>query len=119
MKIKTNDLRLLDEGGLQKKLYELQKELLIETTQVKAGGRAPNPGILKNIKKSIAAVMTIIHEKKLNIKRDIKKTVVKEKPKKAETKQEEPKEKPVETNEKAKTVETKKEAKTEVDVKNA
>ena len=79
MVIKANELRLLDELSLQKKLVDLEKELMIETTQVKAGGRAPNPGKIKTIKKAIAVVRTIIHERKLNIKREVKKTVVKPK----------------------------------------
>jgi len=79
MAIKANELRLLDELSLQKKLVDLEKELMIETTQVKAGGRAPNPGKIKTIKKAIAVVRTIIHERKLNIKREVKKTVVKPK----------------------------------------
>lgn len=87
MSIKTNELRPLDETSLQKKLLELEKELMIEKTQVKAGGRAPNPGKLKVLKKAIAVVRTIIHEKKLNINSNIKpivKKMEKEEPKKTE-----------------------------------
>jgi len=76
MTIKAGTLRALDDGALQKKLDELKKDLMIEMTQVKAGGRAPNPGRLKNLKKSIAVVLTVIHERKLDIKRkrEIKKS---------------------------------------------
>ncbi len=94
MAIKPNELRPLGETELQKKLLELEKELMIENTQVKAGGRAPNPGKLKVLKKSIAIVKTIIHEKKLNIKREIKQPVVKKEVEKKQTvndKKEEPK----------------------------
>ncbi|MFA5382724.1 MAG: 50S ribosomal protein L29 [Candidatus Micrarchaeia archaeon] len=90
MTSRINNLRVLDENNLQKRFEEIQKELLIETTQVKAGGRAPNPGKLKSLKKLIAIVKTLMNEKKLNIKREIKTPVIKEK---TEVKSKKPEEK--------------------------
>ena len=108
MAIKANNLRTLDDGALQGKLDELQKELMIEMTQVKAGGRAPNPGRLRTLKKSIAVVLTVMHERRLHIKRKIK-----------EIKAPKPEEKKEIKKEEKKPEETKVEEKKEVKEKNA
>ena len=118
MTIKANSIRSLDQNGLQKKLDELQNELMLEMTQVKAGGRAPNPGRLRNLKKSIAIVLTVIQEKKLNIKRTIKQEPI---VKKREEKVKKPKERTKEKKKSEEKPEEKKqqENKKEVDQKNA
>ena len=64
MKIKNNDLRKLNTQELQYKLLELRKDLVKINGQVAAGTVPENPGNVKNVKKAVARIMTIMNEKK-------------------------------------------------------
>ncbi|MDP3990028.1 MAG: 50S ribosomal protein L29 [archaeon] len=59
----TKDLRALESNELQKRLEEFKKELLKLNVQVSTGGSAANPGKLKQTKKNIARVLTLVQEK--------------------------------------------------------
>ena len=59
----TKDLRALSEGELNNRLKEFKKELLKLNSQVASGANAANPGKLKQTKKNIARVLTLIKEK--------------------------------------------------------
>ena len=93
--IKKSKLREMTESELQTKLFDFQKELNTERGLLAAGGRTSNPGKIRTLRKTVARVMTLIHEKKLGIIRkfsnkngtEVKKTEVPEK-KKVEQKEE-------------------------------
>ena len=51
--------------GRYEKLAELNADLLRLITMVKAGGSIENPADIKNTKKSIARILTVENEKKL------------------------------------------------------
>lgn len=63
MKIKNNELRKMDEKGLNEKLIELRKELVKINAQVSTGTVPENPGNVKNVKKTVARILTIKKEK--------------------------------------------------------
>lgn len=63
MKLIKN-FRSLSLEELQEKLGEFKKELLKLNVQVAAGANTANPGKLKQTKKNIARVLTLLHEKK-------------------------------------------------------
>ncbi len=63
MKIKNNELRALGKSQLESKLIELRKDLIKLNSQIAAGTVPENPGNVRNIKKTIARVFTIIKEK--------------------------------------------------------
>lgn len=69
--IKKNKLRELAPAELQSKLFEFQKELNSERGMLATGGRTSNPGKIKTLKKTIARILTMIHEKKLGIVRKV------------------------------------------------
>ena len=62
----------MDDATLGAKMIELKKELNAELGLVKSGGRAQNPGRISELKRTFARVLTIIHERKLGIKRNIR-----------------------------------------------
>lgn len=64
MKIKNNELRKLSTQELQNKLLDLKKDLLKINSQISAGTVPENPGNVKNVKKTVARIMTIMTEKK-------------------------------------------------------
>jgi len=90
--IKKNKIREMSDAEIQAKLFEFQKELNSERGMLASGGRTSNPGKIKTIKKTIARMFTIIHEKKLGIvkspKKGEKKQEAKAPVKKAEKKEE-------------------------------
>lgn len=63
--MKTKELRALAGEELQSNLQELRKELLKENAQV-AVGRAPkSPGKIRAMRRDIARVITLLHEKEI------------------------------------------------------
>lgn len=64
MKI-TKELRDLSKEQLEEKLGEFKKELLKLNVQVASGATAANPGKLKQTKKNIARVLTLIKQKEV------------------------------------------------------
>ncbi|MCX8197164.1 MAG: 50S ribosomal protein L29 [Candidatus Micrarchaeota archaeon] len=67
--IKKSKLREFSDAELSKKLIELQKELNAERGLLASGGRTSNPGKIRQLKITIARILTIMHERKLGIKR--------------------------------------------------
>ena len=59
----TKELRALSSKELHEKLGEFKKELLKLNAQVAGGASASNPGQLKQTKKNIARVLTLLKEK--------------------------------------------------------
>jgi large subunit ribosomal protein L29 len=79
-------LRLKDISGMSseertKKLSELRTELAGLKTMVKAGGAVENPARMRELRRTIAQILTIENEDKLGI-REAKKTTTKKKEKK-------------------------------------
>ena len=62
--IRINELREATSEEVDKKLSELQVELLKLKAMVKAGGGVDNPARIKTIRKSIAKILTIKNERK-------------------------------------------------------
>ena len=67
--MKTNDIRKLSQEDLQKKALELKTELFNLRFQL-ATGQLDNPSYIKNVKKDIARVKTIIRERELGIRKE-------------------------------------------------
>lgn len=92
--IRIGEMRELDEKALGGRLSEVKKELNHELGQVASGGRSTNPGRIKELKRTVARIMTLVHEKKLGIHKNVKKKMKggakpaekKEEPKKEEKK---------------------------------
>lgn len=64
--MKTNEIRKLSSEELDKKVVELKSELFNLRFQL-ATGQLENTGNIKNVKKDIARVKTVIRERELGI----------------------------------------------------
>jgi len=78
--IKKSKIREMQDAEMQSKLFEFQKELNSERGMIATGGRTSNPGKIKQLKRSIARILTIIHERKIGIVRKVKAAVAPAKP---------------------------------------
>ena len=83
-------LRLKDISGMSseertKKLSELRAELARLKTMVRAGGAVENPARMKELRKTIAQILTIENENKLGL-RETKKTTKTKRKKEKKTK---------------------------------
>ena len=67
MKI-TKDLRALSSEELNNRLLEFRKELLKLSVEVASGANPSSPGKIKQVKKSVARVLTLLKEKELEVK---------------------------------------------------
>lgn len=61
--VKKKDLRNLSEGELSNNLKEMRIELMKANAQVAAGTIPKNPGQIRQMKKTIARIYTILKEK--------------------------------------------------------
>ena len=61
--MKAKDLRGMSENDLLDKLKELQIELMKNNAQISTGTNPKSPGMIKQIKKNIARIRTILKEK--------------------------------------------------------
>ena len=62
--MKSKELHSLSEGELLDKLDEIKKELMKENAQVSTGTTPKSPGHIKQLKKTIAKIHTILKIKK-------------------------------------------------------
>jgi large subunit ribosomal protein L29 len=62
MKI-TKELRELETSELNKRLFEFKKELLKLNAQVASGANVQNPGQLRQTKKNVARILTLLKER--------------------------------------------------------
>ena len=67
MKIKAKELRQMKENQLKEKLTEVRKELMKLNSQIAVGTVPESPGKVKQVKKTIARILTIINEKKREV----------------------------------------------------
>lgn len=61
--MKTNELEQLDLDALRSKHSEMQLELVKLNAQVATGTTPKSPGQIKQVKKNIAKILTMIHKK--------------------------------------------------------
>lgn len=60
--LKTDEIRNMDESELKEKMSDLKKEIVEERGQIETGGFADNPGRIKEMKKTIARIKTVLNE---------------------------------------------------------
>lgn len=63
--LRKKDIRAMSSEDRKRKLTELQTELVRLKTMVKAGGAIENPARMRELRKTIARVLTIEHEERL------------------------------------------------------
>ena len=61
--LRAKDIRKLNENDMQKRIDELRLELSKERANILIGANVTSPGRLKEIRKTIARIMTIQNEK--------------------------------------------------------
>ncbi len=67
--MKKSKIREMADAELQARLFEFQKELNSERGLLASGGRTSNPGKIRELRRSVARVLTILHERKMNEER--------------------------------------------------
>jgi large subunit ribosomal protein L29 len=103
--LRTKEIREMTQENRQKRLDEMQTELMRLKTMVKAGGAIENPARVRELRKTIARILTIDTEP-TPVKKQEKKEKEKPKPKKKPEKEEKTKEKTIKKKEKKKPKET-------------
>jgi large subunit ribosomal protein L29 len=71
--IKRNELKQMGKENLKNKLVELRKELIKVNAQISTGTPPENPGRVREIKKTIARILTILNQPKQEVKEKSKK----------------------------------------------
>ncbi|MBT4651318.1 50S ribosomal protein L29 [Candidatus Woesearchaeota archaeon] len=66
--MKAKELSKLEANELNEKIKELRRELIKDNAQVHSGGSPPNPGKLRQTKKNIARILTILKQKEVKVK---------------------------------------------------
>ena len=62
--MRAKDLRSMSKENIDSKLLELKKELVKQNAQIATGTTPKSPGQLREIKKTIAKILTIANENK-------------------------------------------------------
>ncbi len=65
--LKSKEAREMPKENLDKKLLEIRLQLAKELGKIRVGGVAENPGKIREMKKTIARILTIKNEKKKSI----------------------------------------------------
>ena len=65
--MRVKEIRDMSSGERTKRLNELQTELLRSRTMIKAGGTVEDPARIKQLRRTIARILTIENEQMLNI----------------------------------------------------
>lgn len=68
-----NDYKQMNETQLNERLSDLKKELMKINTQISTGTTPENPGRVKEVKKTIARIITALNLKKEQPKKEKKK----------------------------------------------
>lgn len=58
----ADEIRNMDESEIKQRKTDLQKELVQEKGQIEVGGFTDNPGRIKEMKKTIARIKTVLNE---------------------------------------------------------
>ena len=61
--MKTKELKILNESELENKSLELKKELMKINSQIAIGTLPKSPGKIKEMKRTIAKILTVKNEK--------------------------------------------------------
>ncbi len=61
--LRPEDVRNLSEDELKEKLRDLKTEIMEEKGQIETGGFADNPGRIKEMKRTIARIKTVLNER--------------------------------------------------------
>ena len=61
--LKTSEIRDMGGEELQEKLNDLKKEIVEEKGQIETGGFADNPGRIKEMRRTIARIKTVLNER--------------------------------------------------------
>ncbi|MBU0980688.1 MAG: 50S ribosomal protein L29 [Nanoarchaeota archaeon] len=64
--MRAKEMRMMQENQLNERIKELEKELMKLNAQVATGTNPKSPGQIKKIKKTIARIKTVLHEKEIN-----------------------------------------------------
>ncbi|HEX17211.1 MAG: 50S ribosomal protein L29 [Thermoplasmata archaeon] len=62
MALKIKDIRNMPQEEREKKLKELREELMHERGVAAMGGSPPNPGKIRQLRKSISRLLTVMRE---------------------------------------------------------
>lgn len=68
--MKVKEIRDMSSGERVKRLNEFRTELLRLRTMIKAGGAVENPARIRELRKTIAKILTIEHEQKLGLAKE-------------------------------------------------
>jgi large subunit ribosomal protein L29 len=69
MALKAKELRQMTSEERREKLKELKEELMHERGISAMGGSSPSPGKIRQIRQSIARILTIIKEESVSVKK--------------------------------------------------
>lgn len=61
--LKTAEIRDLDDSELNEKMRDMKQELVQEKGQIETGGFAENPGRIKEMRRTIARIKTVLNER--------------------------------------------------------
>lgn len=67
--LRIKEIRDMSSEDRQKRIGELRTELVRLTTMIRAGGAVENPAHIKQLRRTIAKLLTIEREEKLGIRR--------------------------------------------------
>jgi large subunit ribosomal protein L29 len=76
--MRLQEIKNMSADDRTKKLSELRTELARMRTMIRAGGAVENPTRVRELRKTIAQILTIENEQKLNIRPDAKQEEKKE-----------------------------------------
>ncbi len=62
--LRTSEIREMSPSEINEKLVEVKKELLKESSNKATGGAPSNPGKIKELKRTVARIKTVLNEKK-------------------------------------------------------
>lgn len=62
--LRSDEIRDMDKDELKQEMTDLKQELVEERGQIEVGGFSENPGRIKEMKKTIARIKTILNEEK-------------------------------------------------------
>jgi large subunit ribosomal protein L29 len=65
--LRVKEMRDMSSEGRMKRLNELRTELLRLKTMIKAGGTIENPARIRELRRTIAQILTVEHEQKLGL----------------------------------------------------
>jgi len=71
--LRPKDIRVMSSEDRRKKLTELRTELMRLKTMIKAGGTVENPARIRELRRTIACVLTVENEQQRTPKESIEK----------------------------------------------